>query len=368
MRRIYAQAQKELTQLLRDRLAVMLALVLPVVLLLLQTTAISLTVKDLPIIVQDFDQSQSSQKLVDAFRQSLSFHVASWPTDRQPDVAFASNKARGALIIPENFGRKIARGEDANVQILVDASDGNTPRIISGDAAQIVRAYNAEHSGAARPQPVNAAIRLWYNPSRSSQKFYGPGIYVLAMSLFPPLLATLAMSKEGEQKTILQVYVSNISAHEFLLGKIAAFMVVATAEGIILMGILFMGFGLRFAGDPTPFLVATVLYMFTVTAFGNMIGAAIPSQVAAMQAVATAGFLLVYMLSGLLFPVQNIPAAIRWISNIVWGRYYIEVVRDALLAGGGWPSVWLKVLAIAAIGSIFYFVAWRNMRRMQLKD
>jgi ABC-2 type transport system permease protein len=368
MRRIFAQARKELTQLLRDRLAVMLALFLPVVLVLLQTTAISLTVKDLPIIVQDLDQSQASQQLADAFRQSLSFHVVAWPTDKQPEVAFASNKARGALIIPEDYGRRIARGEDTTVQILVDASDGNTAQIISGDAAQIVRAYNAENAGAAKPEPVNASIRLWYNPSRSSQKFYGPGIYVLAMSLFPPLLATLAMSKEGEQKTILQVYVSNISAHEFLLGKIAAFMVVATAEGIILMGILFLGFGLRFAGDPTPFLVATVLYMFCVTAFGNMIGAAIPSQVAAMQAVATAGFLLVYMLSGLLFPIENIPAAIRWISNIVWGRYYIEVVRDALLAGGGWPSVWLKVLAIAAIGAFFYTIAWRNMRRMQLKD
>lgn len=368
MRRIFAQARKELTQLLRDKLAVALALLLPVILLLLQTTAISLTVKDLPIIVQDFDQSQASERLVDAFRESLSFHVASWPTDKQPEEAFASNKARGALIVPEEYGRQIARGENATVQILVDASDGNTAQIISGDAQQIVRAYNAENAGAVRPQPVNAAIRLWYNPSRSSQKFYGPGIYVLAMSLFPPLLATLAMSKEGEQKTILQVYVSNISAHEFLLGKITAFMIVASAEAVIMMSILFTGFGLRFAGDPTPFLIATILYMFTVTAFGNMIGAAIPSQVAAMQAVALAGFLLVYMLSGLLFPVQNIPAAIRWISNLVWGRYYIEVVRDALLAGGGWPSVWTKVLAIAAIGSVFYTIAWRNMRRMQLKD
>jgi ABC-2 type transport system permease protein len=108
--------------------------------------------------------------------------------------------------------------------------------------------------------------------------------------------------------------------------------------------------------------------MFTVTTFGNMIGAAIPSQVAAMQAVALSGFLLVYMLSGLLFPVQNIPAAIRWISNLVWGRYYIEIVRDALLAGGGWASVWFKVLAIAVTGTIFYVIAWRNMRRMQVKD
>jgi ABC-2 type transport system permease protein len=368
MRRIFAQARKELTQLLRDRLAVMLALLLPVILLLLQTTAISLTVTDIPIIVQDLDQSQASERLVDDFRHSLSFHVVSWPADKQPVEAFTSNKARGALIIPEEYGREIARGENATVQMLVDASDENTAQIISGDAQQIVRAYNVENAEATRPEPVTAAIRLWYNPSRSSQKFYGPGVYVLAMSIFPPLLATLAMSKEGEQKTILQVYVSNISAHEFLLGKIAAFMLVATGEAILMMMILFTGFGLRFAGDPTPFIVATILYMFTVTAFGNMIGAAIPSQVAAMQAVALAGFLLVYMLSGLLFPIQNIPASIRWISDFVWGRYYIEVVRDALLAGGGWSSVWFDVLAIGAIGSIFYMLAWWYMRRMQLKD
>jgi ABC-2 type transport system permease protein len=368
MRRIFAQARKELTQLLRDRLAVLLALLLPVVLLLLQTTAISLTVNDLPIVVQNLDSSMASQKLVDAFRHALSFHIVAWPTDKQPEEAFTANKARGALIIPEDFGRRVARGEQANVQLLVDGSDANTARIIAGDAAQIVRAFNAESGGATRAQPVTAAIRLWYNPSRSSQKFYGPGIFVMAMSIFPPLLATLAMAREGEQKTLLQVYVANISAHEFLLGKILAFMVVASAEALIMLMILFVGFGLSFAGDPTPFLVATILYMFCVTTFGNMIGAAIPSQVAAMQVIALTGFLLVYMFSGLLFPISNIPGSIRWLSNFVWGRYYIEIVRDAMLAGGGWPAVWWKVLVVAAIGSIFYFFAWRNMRRMQLKD
>lgn len=368
MRRILAQAHKELTQLLRDRLAVGLALVLPVVLLLLQTTAISLTVSDLPIIVQNLDSSQASQKLVDAFRNALSFHIVSWPTDKQPEAAFTANKARAALIIPEDFGRRVARGEPVDVQMLIDGSDSNTAQIVAGDAAQIVRAFNAERGSATSPQPVTAAIRLWYNPSRSSQKFYGPGIFVMAMSIFPPLLATLAMAKEGEQKTILQVYVANISAHEFLLGKILAFMVVATGEAIIMLIILFAGFGLRFAGDPTPFIVASILYMFCVTTFGNLIGAAIPSQVAATQVIALTGFLLVYMFSGLLFPISNIPGSIRWLSNFVWGRYYIEIVRDAMLAGGGWPAVWLKVLAIAAIATVFYTIAWRNMRRMQLKD
>ena len=91
-----------------------------------------------------------------------------------------------------------------------------------------------------------------------------------------------------------------------------------------------------------------------------------PNQAASIQAVALGGFLLVFLLSGLLFPISNIPASIRWISGIVWGKYYIEIVRDALLTGGGWPAMWSSVLAIGVIGMIFFLMVWRKMRRMQL--
>jgi ABC-2 type transport system permease protein len=193
-------------------------------------------------------------------------------------------------------------------------------------------------------------------------------MFVLGISMFPPLLAALAMSKEGELKTILQVYVASIPAHEFLLGKIAAFMVIALCEWVLCMVALITVFGLTIAGDPTPLLVGTVLYAFCVSAYGTLIGAAIPNQAAAIQAVALGGFLLVFLLSGLLFPVENIPAGLRWISNIVWGRYYIQIVRDALLQGGGWPAMWGSVLMIGIIGSVFYSAAWLRMRRMQVQS
>ena len=366
MRRIFAQTRKELTQIGRDRLALTLALVLPLIILLLLGTAISLTVSDLPIVVQDLDDSPASRSFIDAFRASVTFYVVAWPTDKQPEDAFVSNTARAALIIPRHFGRDLARGVNSDVQLIVDATDANTARLVQGYAGQIANAYNQSNGAGARLQPVRAQIRLWYNPGRQSKKFYGPGIFVLGISMFPPLLAALAMSKEGEQKTILQVYVSSISAHEFLLGKIFAFMLIALAEWLLSLLLLFTYFGLSFAGDPTPLIVATVLYTFCVSAFGTLIGAAIPNQAASIQAVALGGFLLVFLLSGLIFPVANIPAGLRWISNIVWGRYYIEIVRDALLVGGGWPAMWRRVLVIAVIGSVFYLIAWRKMRRMQL--
>jgi ABC-2 type transport system permease protein len=364
MRRIFAQSRKELTQIVRDWRTLGLALVLPMVMLFLMSTAISLNANHLPIIVQDLDNSPASHDLIDAFRASITFHVIQWPHDKQPEQALVSNQAHAALIIPEHFGRDIARGVNSPVQLLLDASDANTAKLMAGYGQQIM--YALQQTRSAQVQPVQAAIRLWYNPGRSSKKFYSPGIFVLALSMFPPLLASLAMAKEGELKTILQVYVSSISAHEFLLGKILAFTVVAVSECTLMLIGLFTYFGLSFAGDPTPFFVATILYAFCIAAFGTMVGAAIPNQVAAIQAVALGGFLLVFLLSGLMFPIDNIPAGIRWISNFIWGRYYMEIVRDALLEGGGWPATWYKVCFIGVIGLVFYCLGWRKMRRMQL--
>jgi ABC-2 type transport system permease protein len=360
MRRVAAQMRKEITQITRDRLALVLALVLPLGLMMLLGNAISLTVTGLPIVVQDLDNSPASRDLIDAFRASVTFHIVAWPTSRQPSDAFLTDAARAALVIPEHFGRDMARGRNTEVQLLVDATDANTARLVQGYAGQVVANYRAA------AQPVKADIRLWFNPGRESKKFYGPGIFVLGISMFPALLAALAMSKEGEQKTILQVYVSSISAHEFLLGKILAFVAIAIAEWCLSLILLFTVFGLHFAGDPSVFIVATLLYAFCVAAFGTMVGAAIPSQPAAIQAVTLGGFLLVFLLSGLIFPVQNIPPGLRWVSGIVWARYYIEIVRDALLQGGGWPAMWQNVAMIALIGGVFYVLGWRKLRRMQL--
>jgi ABC-2 type transport system permease protein len=368
MRRVFAQARKEITQVLRDRLSLGLALLLPVFMLLLMGTAFTFSVTDVPIVVQDFDDSPASRDLIDAFRGSLSFRVVSWPVDEDPERALATNVARAALIVPPHFGREMARGGAASVQLVIDGSDANTAKLVAGYAGGLVSAYNAQTGGAARVQPVTAAFRLWYNPGLDSKKFYGPGMFVLVLTLFPTLLAALAASKEGEEKTILQVYVSSVSANEFLLGKIFGTMAIALTQALILVALLLTYFGMHFAGDPTPFVVSTILYAFCVVSFGTWVGDAIPNQVAAVQAVALGGYLLVFMLSGVIVPIETMPHALQWLSNAVWGTYYTRVMRDALLQGGGWPAMWGNVGAIALFGALFYTLAWLNMRRMQVRS
>jgi ABC-2 type transport system permease protein len=367
MRRIIAQARKELTQLVRDRLALGLALVLPVGLTALMGTSVSLTVTDIPIVIQDLDQTPLSRRYADIFRSSLTFRVVTLPAATSPETMLARGRTRAAVIIPEHFERDIRRGRRTETQVLVDATDGNTARLVRGNASQITRAFCDQLGPLRASAPVLTATRLWFNPGREPRKFYGPGFLVLGLSIFPTVLAALAMSREGEQKTILQVYVSSISAHEFLLGKILAGMAIGLAQCALGVALMYTLFDLQFAGDPTPFVAGSVLFVFCMAAFASLVGAAIPNQAAAVQAVSLGGFLLAFLLSGLIFPIENIPDALRWVSNLVQARYYVVVVRDAFLQGGGWPAVWWAVLAIGAIGLVFYTLAWRSMRRMQVK-
>jgi ABC-2 type transport system permease protein len=367
MRRILAQVRKELTHVVRDRLALVLALALPVGFVALLGTTISLSVTDMPIVIQDLDQTPLSRRYADAFRASLTFRVVAWPVTSSPERALVSGHARAAVIIPQHFARDLLRRGRAETQVLVDATDTNTALLARGGAGQVTRAFARALTTHGNPTAVQASTRLWFNPGREARKFYGPGMFVLGLSIFPPLLAALAMAREGEQQTIVQVYVSGIPAHEFLLGKIVAGMLIGLLEWILALGVMFTLFGLRLAGDPTPLLVGSVVFLFCVVAFGTLVGAAIPTQAAAMQAIALGGFLLGFLLSGLIFPVENIPPALRWVSNLVQARYFIVIVRDAFLQGGGWPAVWWAVAAIAAIGLVFYALAWRTMHRMQVK-
>jgi ABC-2 type transport system permease protein len=369
MKRIIAQARKELTQIFRDRLTVALALVLPLILLVLYGNAISFSVTGVAILVEDYDQSARSRGYVEMLAGSLTFRIVSLPERMTAEEALASETVRAVVVIPADFDRDLARGRQTEVQWVIDATDTNTANILRGNASALTQAFVAQGgaNGQAVEPAVKAETRLWFNPGRETGKYIGPGDIAVVLALFPPLLAALAMSRETEQKTILQVYVSSISAHEFLMGKTLAFFMIALAEWALVVALGMAMFGLRFAGDPTPFLAGTVAYLFCNVAFGVMAGAAIPNQAATIQAVATVCFIFSFLTSGFIFPLSNIPAGLRWVSNLVPARYFIEITRDAFLRGSSWAGIWHAHLALALLGLFFLFVAWRRMRNMQVE-
>src|SRR5262245_32708077 len=366
MVRVLAQIRKELTQLRRDKLTLALALALPAMLLLLLSTATSLSVRDVPVVVHDLDRTPLSREYIEQVRTSLTFRVTAMPEGMSADRALNQNLARAALLIPPQFDRRVVRGEHVDVQWLIDATDSNTANVMRGKIAAITEAFNQRLHLKSAPA-IQSQIRYWFNPGRDDLKYFGPGVLAFGMAIFPTILTALALSREGELKTILQVYVSNVSAFEYLLGKIIAYTIVALVEWTIGMAILLGVFGLRLAGEPTALLTATVLYLLCSTCWGAMVGAGIPNQAAAIQAVQLGSLLTSFLFAGYIFPVQNIPQPLRVLSNFVPMRYYLEVLRDAFLRGGGWPRLWHVPIALGLLACFFFWRAWSSLREMQVK-
>src|SRR5262249_53270197 len=175
MRRVLAQVRKELTQLSRDKLTLALALVLPVLLLLLLSNATSLTVKNIPVAVQDLDKTPTSRQYIEAVGASLSFKVSALPHNISPEDALNRNLSRATLIIPPQFERNLKRGQNAEVQWLIDGTDANTANIMRGKATAITQSFGSSIRVSAPKLAIQPQIRYWFNPGREDLKYFGPG-------------------------------------------------------------------------------------------------------------------------------------------------------------------------------------------------
>ncbi|MEH2086243.1 ABC transporter permease [Nostoc sp.] len=382
-KRIIAQIIKELTQLARDRLTLVMALGLPLVLLLVFGFSTSLDVNRINIAIQDLDSTRISREYISTFERTNKFKlVAQGSTVNIPQLLDTGQAAAGVIIPPE-FTSDLRRPErEAQVQVLVDGTDANTANLVRAYARATTNAFtenlrspsssttnpiaeNSRPSGSATP--VTLQTRLWYNPGLETLKYIGPGALAITVTLFPALLAGLATAKEREQNTITQIYASSMTGAEYLLGKAAAFWLVGMAE-VLLTNVESWGFfGLWFVGDPTPVIVGSALYIACVVLWGIFLGANSSTQSAVIQFVSMTAFLLSLQFSGYIYPISNIPIYIRWISALVPATYYILLTRDAYVRGVGWLGVWSPMLALAALTSLFFFLAWRKLQKMQVE-
>lgn len=367
-KRIVAQIIKELSQLGRDRLTLTMALGLPLVLLLLFSFSTSLDVNRLNFAVQDLDNTRVSREYIATFQRTNKFRIVAQGPDVNVPALLDRGRIAAGLIIPPEFSHDLQRrGRDASVQVLIDGTDANTANIGRGYVAATTNAF-VENLQSRNASPlVELQTRLWFNPGLEMLQYIGPGAIAITVTLFPALLAGLATAKEREQSTILQVYASSLTGAEYLLGKAAAYWLVGMAEVLFVNVEAWTFLGLRFAGDPTPVILGSALYIACGVLWGIFLGAGTPTQSAVIQAVSFTAFLLSLQFSGYIYPISNIPVLLRGLSNIVPARHYIILTRDAFVRGVGWIGVWGSVLALVALASLFFFLAWRRLRQMQVK-
>src|SRR5258706_4178638 len=286
MKKIFAQALKEWQLFRRDKLLILLAVLMPIVLMALAGLASSLRLRNVKLLVYDYDNTLLSRTYLETYGAAITFVLVSHERDESPEFALASGHGRAALIIPQNFERDTRRGAEPIVQLMIDATDSNAAAALGNMAAAINGSFGRNTGiGAARMLPVKMETRLWYNPGLSNPVYFGTGALGMMLIIFPALLGALATAKEYEMGTIIQAYASSLTAAQWIAGKALVYVLVGVVEFVICFALGMIAFGYHIPSDPTVLATATLLYLFAGVFFGMMMGNATGSQSAAIQGV-----------------------------------------------------------------------------------
>jgi drug efflux transport system permease protein len=368
MKKIWAQAKKEWMLFRRDKLLILLAVLMPLVLMALAGGTQSLRLRNVKLLVYDYDNTPLSRTYLETYGAALTFRLTPHGNDESPERALSSGRGRAALIIPPNFQRDLRRGTGPIIQLMIDATDSNAATALGNMAQALNQSFIHKSGIGERPsQPVKLQQRLWFNPGLSNPVYFGAGALGMMLIIFPALLGALATAKEYEMGTIIQAYASSLTAAQWVAGKALVYVGIGLFDLVICFALGMFMFSYRIPSDPLVLLVATVLYLLAGVFFGMMMGNATGTQSAAIQGVQMGSFLLSLLLSGYLFAIANIPAQIRWLSYLLPATHYILIVRNSILRNVGWATSFKPMIALLILAFAFYLVNVIQMRKMQFK-
>jgi ABC-2 type transport system permease protein len=345
LHRIRAIARKEFLHVFRDPRSLGMGIAIPMLLLFLFGYALTLDVDRVPLVVWDQSQTQASRDLVSRFTGSRYFSLRGYMDNyRDIERAIDTRKALIAVIIPVNFARLVESGSKAQVQVLLDGSDPNTATFALGYADSVVRGYSRDISirqlrRIAGTEPrvgqLDVRPRVWFNADMVSKNYIFPGLIAVIMMIIAALLTSLTVAREWETGTMEQLISTPLTGPELIAGKLVPYFTIGILDLVlsVLAGVFIFDIPLR--GSLTLLFAMSVIFLIGALSLGILISIIAKSQLLASQLALIATMLPAFLLSGFIFPIDNMPAVIQGITHIVTARYYVTILRDIYLKGVG---------------------------------
>lgn len=364
MSRLTSLLVKELIQLFRDRVMLFLILWLYTVEVVICAYALALDVREVPLAVVDQDLSPASRTVVDALTAGGTFRPLLRPIGAGEAAAtLQSDRARVAVIVPQGFGSRIARGEEAQVQLILDGSTSNAAAIARGYALRLLGEFQrrwAEDQGAA-VAGVSPRLRVWYNPDQTNTSFIVLSMVALAALMVGMIHPAASIVREKEVGTIEQLRVTPIRTYELFLAKTTPTLLIGLLS--VFPSLAIVGwFGVPLRGSLTLFLTLTALFLVSAIGLGVLV-AAVSRTLQQALLLSFFGLFPVMFLSGTLVPVESMPVPLQWAAEASPLLHYLEITLGIYLKGIGWQELWPHALALAVIGLPLFVLAATIFRR-----
>lgn len=366
MSRVWTIVHKEIIHILRDPRTLGLVIILPVMMLVLLGYAVSADVEDIPMAVADLSKTDASRRFVDRFPTSGFFKIThSVESEKQMIQLIDEGIVRSGLLVPEDFGRKVTTGGSSSLVVFIDGSNPSVAQTaqlaaetISQAASQeiLVQRLSATPLGNGVRLPVDARLRFLYNPDMRRMDFMIPGLVAVILQMQTLLLTAFAIVREREQGTLEQLIVTPIKSWELMLGKILPYIVVALLNIAMTVGVGYLWFGVDVAGSITLLFILSLIFLLGSLGLGILISNVSRTQ---MQAMYLASFIMMpsFILSGLLFPRDNMPWLAYYAGYLLPVTYFLEIVRGVMLKGIGFLYLWPWVWPMALFSVVVFFLS-----------
>ncbi len=371
---IRAVARKEFLRIRRDPRTLGFIIILPIFMLVLYGFGIRYDVHSVSMAVLDLDRSQASHVYLDRFFSTGYFvRTADVTSYDQLTSLLDGGHVRLAIVIPPDFSRKLALRERVTVQALLDGTDNNTASIALGYFDAISRGYSIEVildrlRRIRYPPPfqipaLEAEGRVWYNPGLQSAHFIVPGLIAIIMMQVGAIMTAITIVHEKESGSVEQLIVSPIQPSELVIGKILPYVLFAMIDMLLVIAVAYIVFGLPVRGSLLLLLCMALLYLTNVLGLGVVISTMTDTVQSAMLFAFLFSLLPSILLSGFVFPLENMPAILRAISFVVPARYFLEIIRGIYLKGTGLGAFWPQAVFLAGFGATMLLISILRLKK-----
>lgn len=370
--RILSITRKEFLHIMRDRRTLAVMFLIPVVQLLLLGYAATTDVRHLKTAVLDYDRTAQSRALVEAYRASGYFDIT-YQAGSQAGLEWAmdGSRVRAGLVIPAGYGRKLLRGEKAQVAFVIDGSDPAVASAALAAAQGVGQAQSIEIvarslGGSLESGPgIDVETRVWYNPTMESSNFMIPGLIGVILMMLTMLFTAMAIVREREQGTIEQLIVTPIRPLELIVGKVIPYVGIAFWDLLEILAIGVLWFGIPIHGSIVLLLELSAVFLVTSLGLGILVSTVSKTQQEAMMLT----FMLLLpsiFLSGYFFPIDAMPPFLQAVSRLVPLTYALVIVRSILLKGSDFALLAGEVAALAAFGlGVMVLASVRFRKRLE---
>ncbi|OWK74195.1 multidrug ABC transporter permease [Flavobacteriaceae bacterium JJC] len=362
MKQLLTFVRKEFLHVLRDKRTLLILFGMPVVQILLFGFALSTEVKNTKIAVLDQDKTQTSAELISKIDANQYFDLdRNLKSIHEAEDAFKSGKIKMILVIPAEFSQNIVTGKKAQIQLITDGTDLNLANQTYNFMSNII----ADFYGKQTLQPrlgIQPEIRMLYNPQLKGAPNFVPGVMAFILLIICVLMTAIAIVREKETGTMEVLLVSPMKPYVIILAKAIPYFILSV---IILISILLLSVSvldLPIEGNIFLLFAISIIFIITNLLIGIVISILTATQQTAMLISLIGTMLPTLMLSGFMFPVENMPVPLQIAGNIIPAKWYYEIVKNIMIKGTGMETIWKHVLVLLGMMTILFVIAVKKFK------